>query len=108
MKQRFPHVQSQSKQFHHCAECFRTFKSDDAMLIWSLLSLLAMGCYAYALCVLLLTRQENPLLYTALCGCLAFGLTAMVCLKSRHWVLGALHAFVATVAGILLVALLMI
>ena len=81
---------------------------DDAMLIWSLLSLLAMGCYAYALCVLLLTRQENPLLYTALCGCLAFGLTAMICLKSRHWVLGALHAFVATVAGILLVALLMI
>ncbi|MCR5815183.1 MAG: hypothetical protein K6G15_11940 [Desulfovibrio sp.] len=77
-------------------------------MILSLLSLLGIGCYAYALCVLLLIRQETPLLCAALCGCLTFGLCAWFCLKRGHRVLSALHAFVSATACVLCIALLLI
>ena len=77
------------------------------MLIATLLSLLGIGCYAYVLCVLLLTRQGTPLLCAAVCGCLAFSLAARACLKRGRRVLCALHGLAAAVAAVLFVALLM-
>ncbi len=76
------------------------------MLILTLLSLLGIGCYAYALCVLLLIRRDSPLLCAAVCGCLVFGLAAFLAVKRGHRGLGVLHGFVSTVSGVLLVALL--
>ena len=86
----------------------RTFaENGGVMVILALLSLLGIGCYAYAMCVLLLIRQDAPLLWAAAGGCLAFGLAAWACLKRGHRVLCALHGLVAAAAGILLVALLL-
>ncbi len=82
-------------------------KNGGAMVILALLSLLGIGCYAYALCVLLLIRRDAPLLWAAAGGCFAFGLAARACLKRGRRVLCALHGLVAAVAGILLAALLL-
>lgn len=72
-----------------------------------LFSLLGIGGYVYALCVLLLTRQGTPLLCAAMVACLAFGLAARACVKRGHRVLAAAHGFVATVAAVLFFALLL-
>ncbi len=86
----------------------RTFvENGGVMMILGLLSLLGIGGYAYAVCVLLLVRQESPLLWAAAGGCLAFGLVAWACLKRGHRVLCALHGLVAAAAGILLAVLLL-
>ena len=78
------------------------------MLIATLFSLLGIGCYAYVLAVMLLTRQELTLLWTVACGCLAFGLAARVCLKRGYRVLCVLHGLVAAIAAGLFVALLLL
>ena len=76
------------------------------MVIPVLISLLGTGLYVYVLAMLLLTRQEIPLLCAALCGCLVFGMAALAALKRGRRILCALHGFVSAAAVILLIALL--
>ena len=74
-------------------------------MLFLLLSLAGMLLYAYVLCVMLLTRQEQPLVCAAACGAIAFALAAYAARKRGRWLLCALHGLTALASAALLAGL---
>ena len=70
-----------------------------------LLSFAGLLVYAYVLCVMLLTRQELPLVFAAACGAIAFALASLAARKRGRWLLCVLHGMAALASAALLAGL---
>ncbi len=74
-------------------------------MLFLLFSLAGVLLYAYALCAMLLTRQEIPLYCVAACGVIAFALASHAARKRGRRLLCALHGLAALASAALLAAL---
>ncbi len=74
-------------------------------MLFLLFSLAGVLLYAYALCAMLLTRQEIPLYCAAACGVIAFALASHAAWKRGRRLLSVLHGFIALASAVLLAGL---
>ena len=97
---------------HETGRPTRPFRKIDAAagrgILLVVISLLGWLLYGYVLAVLLLTRQEWPLVGAAACGALVFAGAAVVLWRRGRRATAVPHGIVAAASGILVIIVVMI
>ena len=97
----------------HESRLTRLFRKNDAgagreTALVVVMALLGLSLYGYVLAVLLLTRQEWPLVFAAACGVLVFAATAVALWKRGRRIAAAPHGLAAAASFILVIIVVMI